>query len=280
MIEELKRRFGSLNKALEFFYLFNDLKPVCRFGFYEKDIDKIKRFCSDSNLSMTTSNFKVLLDSGANIGDFNNKGSKTSLVNPFPGMIFTYISKDMELAELAKYLENANNTKRLGQLLGYPDCCIDFFIQNMEDQSAKNNDFVLPALKNSSGFVFKKELNIAARYFDFNILPFFPHSFSCSKALKISKSFFRTIEKHDPAVGEELKQKLKCGIIYTENAGVFRLENPKLKAEYLNFDKAVSTQKGRLLDELNSYGRINILDKNTFIVGPNILKNVGVMVFE
>ena len=144
-------------------------------------------------------------DSVSVIGDFNNKGSKTSLMNPFPGMVFTYISKDMELAELAKYLENSNNTKRLGQLLGYPDCCIDFFIQNMEEQSLGNNDFVLPALKNSSGFVFKKELNIAARYFDSNILPFFPHSFSCNKALKMSRSFLKTIEKHDPKIGEDLK---------------------------------------------------------------------------
>ena len=280
MIEELKRRFGSLNKALEFFYLFNDLKPVCRFGFYEKDIDKIKGFCSENKLGIATSNFKVLLDSRANIGDFNNKGSKTSLMNPFPGMVFTYISKDMELAELAKYLENSNNTKRLGQLLGYPDCCIDFFIQNMEEQSLGNNDFVLPALKNSSGFVFKKELNIAARYFDSNILPFFPHSFSCNKALKMSRSFLKTIEKHDPKIGEDLKKSLKCGIIYAGEAGVFRLENPKLKSEYLNFDKAVSTHEGRLLDELNSYGRINILDKNTFILGPNIFRDIGVMVFE
>jgi hypothetical protein len=280
MIFELKRRLGSLNKALEFFYLISDLKPVCRFGFYEKDINSIRKLCADNRLQMVTSNFKVLIDSGKNIGDFSNKGYKTSLQNPFPGMVFAYISKDIRLAELAKYLENANNTKRLGQLLGYPDCCIDFFVENAEEQAKKNNDFVLPALKNSNSFVFPKELNIAARYFDFNVLPFFPHSFSCKNAVKTAKSYFREIAEHDSSLAVELAGKLNCGVIYTEKLGVFLLENPVLKEHYLNFDKAVSTQKGRLLDELNNFKRINILDKNNFIVGPNMLKNVGVMVFE
>jgi hypothetical protein len=96
----------------------------------------------------------------------------------------------------------------------------------------------------------------------------------------MSKSYLKTIEKDDPLISEELKRRLKCGIIYTEKTGVFMLENPKLKGDYINFDRAISTQKSRLLDELNSYGRINVLNKNNFIIGPNMLQNVGVMVFE
>ncbi|MBW2992235.1 DUF483 domain-containing protein [Candidatus Woesearchaeota archaeon] len=280
MIEELKGRLGSLNKALEFFYLINDLKPVCRFGFYEQDINNIKKLCFENKLHITTSNFKVLLDSRENINDFNNKGYKTSLLNPFPGMIFTYISKDMDLANLAKYLENANKIGKLGELLGYPDCCTDFFIQNMDEQAKKNNDFVLPVLNNSEGVVFPKELNIAARYFDFNLLPFFPHSFNCEKALKLAKAYLATIINNDPSLAADIARKLNCGVVYTENAGVCLLEDPKLDGEYLSYSNAVSTQKGRLLDELNTYGRINILDKNNLIVGPHMLKDVGVMVFE
>lgn len=280
MIEEFKGRLGSLNKALEFFYLMNDLKPVCRFGFYEQDINDIKKLCFENRLHITTSNFKVLLDSRENINDFNNKGYKTSLLNPFPGMIFAYISKDLELAELAKYLENGSDIRKLGELLGYPGCCIDFFMNNIEEQSKKNNDFVLPSLNNSEGFVFPKELNIAARYFDFNLLPFFPHSFSCDKALKLAKAYLATIINHNPSLAADLARKLNCGVIYTENAGVYLLENPKLNGEYLNYDKAISTHKGRLLEELNTYSRINILDKNHFIVGPHMLKDIGVMVFE
>jgi len=280
MIENLKDNLGSLNKALEMFYLIKDLKPVCRFGFYESDIDRIKELCSANDLNIATSNFKVLLDSRENINDFNNKGYKTSLLNPFPGMIFTYISKDLELAELAKYLENANRIEKLGELLGYPACCVDFFINNVEEQSRKNNDFVLPVLKNSEGFVFPKEMNIAARYFDFCLLPFFPHSFNCGESLKLARAFSSVIADHNPYLADRILGKLRCGVIYTENAGVCLLENAKLKGEYLNFDKAVSSQPGRLLDELNSYGRINILDKHNFIIGPHFLKNVGVMVFE
>ena len=280
MIEELKGRLGSLNKALEFFYLINDLKPICRFGFYQGDIENIKKLCSENKLHIVTSNFKVLLDSRENINDFNNKGSKTSLLNPFPGMIFTYISKDPEQAELAKYLENGNDSRRLGELLGYPDCCIDFFVQNMEARAKKNNDFVLPILNNSEGFIFPKELNIAGRYFDFNILPFFPHSFKCPEALKLAKSFLSAITEHNPVLAVELAKKLRRGVIYTEKAGVYLLDEPVLKGEYLHFEKALSSQKGMLLDELNTYRRINILDKNHFIIGPHMLKDVGIMMFE
>lgn len=280
MIDTLKTRLGSLTKALELFYLIKDIKPVCRFGFYEGEINNIKQLCFDNKLHMTTSNFKVLLDSKENIGDFNNKGFKTSLLNPFPGMIFAYISKDMELAKLGKYLENGNDTKRLGELLGYPDCCVDFFIENMDRQSKKNNDFILPALKNTDEFVFPKELNIAARYFDFNILPFFPHSFKCDKALKTANAYLATIIDHNSTLAADLARKLNCGVIYTENAGVYLLEQPRLNGEYLNFENARSTQRGKLLDELNTYSRINILDNNHFIIGPHMLKDVGVMVFE
>jgi len=280
MIQGLKESLGSLNKALELFYLINDLKPVCRFGFYQAEIDKIKKLCSENRLHLVTSNFKVLLDSRENINDFNNKGNKTSLLNPFPGMIFTYISKNADSAELAKYLENSNDNRRLGELLGYPDCCIDFFIRNIEEQSKKNNDYVLPVLNNTDGFIFPKELNIAGRYFDFNLLPFFPHSFRCPEALKLARSYLALITDHDPALAVELAKKLARGVIYTEKMGVYLLDEPVLKGGYLNFEKASSSQKGILLDELNTYGRINILDKNHFIIGPHMLKDVGVMMFE
>lgn len=280
MIDKLKRSLGSLGKALEVFYLMSDLKPLCRFGFYESDVNSIKKFCFENKLHITTSNFKVLLDSRENIGDFNNKGYKTSLLNPFPGMVFAYISKDLELAELAKYLENNDDHTKLGELLGYPECCIDFFINNMEKQSKTNNDFVLPILENSEGFRFPKELNIAARYFDFNILPFFPHSFNCKKSLKIGRAYLAALTKQDPLLASEISEKLNCAVLYTELAGVYLLQEPKLKGEYLSFENVLSTNKGRLLDELNSFKRVTVLDKNNILIGDNMLRDVGVMVFE
>jgi len=195
-------------------------------------------------------------------------------------MKFTYISKDVELAELAKYLENSNNIFRLGELLGYPSCCVDFFVDNVDEQSGKNNDFVLPALKNSDGFRFPKELNVAARYFDNNLLPFFPHSFSCDKALKLAKGYLAAIIDHDASLAADIVRNLNCGIVYTEDYGVYLLRNPKVNREYLSFDSALSSSSGRLLDDLNMYGRINVLDKHNFILGPNMFKDVGVMVFE
>lgn len=280
MIEKLKGSLGSLNKALEIFYLINDLKPLCRFGFYESEINDIKRFCFENKLHITTSNFKVLLDSRESMGDFNNKGYKTSLLNPFPGMVFAYISKDMDLANLAKYLENNNDQGKLGELLGYPECCIDFFIENMEMQAKKNNDFVLPILENSNGFRFPKEMNIAARYFDFNILPFFPHSFNCKKSLKIGKAYLGEIAKHDPWLAADLSKKLSCGVLYSDLAGVYLLQEPRINGEYLNFEKADSKTKGRFPDELNSFGRITVLDRHNILLGNNIVRDVGVMVFE
>ena len=126
-IKELSLLFGSYTKAQEIVFLLHDLKPVVRQGFYEEELPPIEQFCEDHQLVLVKSVFKVVLTENE---IYSDKGLLLPLDNPQRGLLFAYISKDETKAWLAHYYELMQNHAELGKLLGYPPCCVGFFLHH------------------------------------------------------------------------------------------------------------------------------------------------------
>ena len=124
MIKKLSYIFGSKSKAQEMVLLLNDAKPLVRQGFYADELVRVEKFCTENNLFIVKSKFKVLL---ADEGSYSNKGIRIPEADKRPGMHFVYISKDEQQTWLAAYHELMKNDKELGLILGYPVCCIKYF---------------------------------------------------------------------------------------------------------------------------------------------------------
>ncbi|MDP3766192.1 MAG: DUF483 domain-containing protein, partial [Nanoarchaeota archaeon] len=230
MISQLLQTFNNYTRSLEILYLLNDIKKAVRLDADETELEKIKSFCNKENLHPEVSDFKVIkiIDKG--------KGSYANIVKRVPlnyyggGLCHLYISKDKNKSKFLKLLENKNDDSAIGKILGYPKCCIDFFIKNKESQQKMQNDYILPALNNSDGFKFPFYANYAIRYFDISLLSHFPHSFNCDESIKIAKNNLKCIKKYSEELANKFEEMLKCAVLYTENEGVFLFHNYKLSS--------------------------------------------------
>jgi len=196
MIEKLLKIFGNYTRSLEILYLLNDIKKLVRLDANEVELKIIKEFCDKENLHLQVSDFKVvkIMDEGK--GNYANIVKKVPLNYPDSGLYHIYISKDKNKSDFLKLLEYKNDDRAIGELLGYPQCCVDFFMDNKDKQQKIQNDYILPALNNSEGFEFPFYVNYAIRYFDITLLSHFPHSFNCKESIEIAKKNLQCIKKY------------------------------------------------------------------------------------
>ena len=194
-VKEVSKVFGSLTKAQEIILLLHDAKPVIRQGFYEHELEAIEEFCRRNRLFFSKSAFKVLLDD-KNI--YSNKGIQIPEHDPRPGMFFVYISKEELKSWLANYFELMDNHQGLGTLLGYPDCCIDFFCRNF---SPTKTDLQLPSTNPYT--------NLSKREDDLVLLSHFPCSSECNKSIVLAKNYLKILKTIDKQRAEEVLMSLQ-----------------------------------------------------------------------
>jgi len=210
MIDKLARIFGSKTKALEIVFLIQDLKPVVRQGFYDEELPKIIEFCKKNKLEIETSNYKVLL---ADNSHYSNKGIKIPEDDPRKGMHFVYISKDKGKAIMANVLEMKNDHRSFGMLLGYPKCCVDFYVKNASEMAKTDNDFLRQTVKSSKGYNYPFFSNIGKRSMDITLLSHFPCRFDCEESIKLAKKNLDLMKQHFPRLAERYQEELKGRVL-------------------------------------------------------------------
>jgi hypothetical protein len=279
MIDELLKIFSNYTRSLEILYLLNGLKKAVRLDANELELEKIKTFCDENSLFLEISDFKLIKEMDQGKGGYANIVKKVPLSNSQQGLKHVYISKDKNQSKFLKILENKNDDKAVGKVLGYPDCCVDFFIENKEKQQKLQNDYIMPALSNSNGFEFPFYTNYAARYFDVVLISHFPHDFNCEESIKIAKNNLECIKKHSKELASKFESMLQSPVLYTEKQGVFIFQNYKLENNTLHYNEIKSTIKNRLLSLLNQNKKIEIMDKNKIKIDSELIDGVGFMFF-
>ena len=194
---ELVKIFGSCTKAQEMIFLLKDVKEVIRQGFYDTELDKIKRFCAEKDIHVVKSRFKILFADDEH-GNYSNKGMRLPENDSRPGMHFIYFSKDEQKAWLAAYYELVGNESELGLLLGYPKCCVEYFLNNF---SAKNPN---PELIGSNPYT-----NISKRDKDLVLISHFPCNPECEESVQIARGNLMVLKQNWPDRAAELISELK-----------------------------------------------------------------------
>ena len=277
MIPQLQQIFHSITKSLEVLYVIEGIKPCARILVFEDELENIKKFLLEKEIFFQISEFKVLKQS-LHSESYSDKSIKIQKNAPQKGHFFVYLSKNKNFAQQAKFLEDKNDHKELGLLLGYPECCCDFFASNFDE---KNTDLTLKALNNSNGFEFSFHNNISARHFDITLLSHFPHSYECKPSIEIAKSNLKIIHKHSRELAEMYSGVLRSLVIYTLEYGIFLIRNhEKIKSGIL-YGGILSTAKSKLYFLLSANKQLKIINKNRFIVNdvPISGEKCGVMIF-
>lgn len=196
MISALTPLFTSHTKAQEIVLLLHDAKEVLRQGFYERELPVVEEFCRKNSLFLAKSKFKVILDDE---NHFTNKGLRLPETDPRAGMYFVYISKDEAKANLASYYELISDHRQIGLLLGYPECCVEFFCRNFSESNSN------PQLNSTNVYT-----NISKRDHDVVLLSHFPCSSECEKSIELGKNYYKLLEKVEPERAAKIRSMLSC----------------------------------------------------------------------
>lgn len=192
-IQQLVSLTRSRIKALELFFVLEGKKKVARQLYTHDQFSKIETFCHLQQLYLVKSPKKIaLLDTHE---AFSNTGTFTTSPD---GLYLVYISKDEHDAHMACLCELREQHTLLGELLGYPVCCIKYFLTHF---SAKSTDLSLPSKY--------WQLNVLQRKNDYSLIFHFPCSGECLVSLGQAKTDFELLEKKERSFAEELQKHLQ-----------------------------------------------------------------------
>jgi hypothetical protein len=185
-LKEINRLVGV--SLLELVAVIYDQKPVLgeviNIKKYDQELinrlNKANEICKTFSLKLAVSNCKFIVNSPLGIFE------KIKLEDERPGKLAIGISKDMDKAlegvELYyRKMLSSEDSRRFGEVMGYPECCLDFGDYLAGETSEDNFGFRNPAvesLKRSQDFHW--QLNV----FTFSMLPYYPCSLSCTESIK------------------------------------------------------------------------------------------------
>jgi hypothetical protein len=162
-------------------------KPAARQGFYPQELAAVESFCQEHSLVLVRPKFKIVLTDTKEEGEYSNRGEMVPESDPRKGMHFVYISKSEEAAYYAAYFEQTNNIRGLGRMLGYPDCCIDFFEKSFSENSPE------PMHRPKNIYT-----DLTKRSKDITILSHFPCCSDCRSSISLARRYLEIIRKNDP----------------------------------------------------------------------------------
>ena len=121
-----------------------------------------------------------------------------------------------------------------GELLGYPRCDREFFnntwlkggcLDPMYEMACntENSDMLPDNHVKVSG---NPLLNRLAKYWGYNIIPFFPHSFDCQEAAKFADTFYGLMKEHDEDAVKACYEVLSMPMTWTLSNCIIEVQHP------------------------------------------------------
>jgi hypothetical protein len=251
---DLLALFESRIKALEVLFVLEDIKPVCRIELGQQKITELKKFFEDTSLSHLESNVRYAINTDT--GDAQILPAHSTV----PGTLFVYISKNKSLAQEARIAESRFDHQRFGTLLGYPQCCTQFFVDNLSAAEQLHYDHTLLSAKNSTKFYHL--LNISLQYFDCRLIGHYPCSFNCKASNEQASKMLKTVMLYDEELAEEIMNRLSTLVIYDDETGVHIFEDVTKEKGMYSYENVLLTSPNKLHSVIKKGNKIKKIDNN------------------
>ncbi|MEM2365686.1 MAG: DUF483 domain-containing protein [Nitrososphaerota archaeon] len=138
---------------------------------------------------------------------------------PSEVMVYGVVSKNYSDAKKFAEAHSGNvDHKKIGELLGYPECCIDFFCKHFP----KGIYDLIPVIEGEYEY---PELNIMIRYFGPRAIPFFPCSWSCKEAKKFAEKFLSLMREENEEITELMLELLSMPLRWSLNKSVIQVDH-------------------------------------------------------
>jgi hypothetical protein len=134
-----------------------------------------------------------------------------------------FIDNTSGISRALLYTWNIKDDKKIGKLLGYPDCCIDHFIENWG--SGKSDPTRFMGNFNSCGGYTPPYANIYYRWLGVRPVFHLPCSLSCEATIKMGEEIVPLYGE----LSEELLHILSLPVKYSNVNGIVEVSNPIFK---------------------------------------------------
>jgi len=226
--------------VFEILCVYHSIKQVARLIiFSERDLKELYHLLESHRMAYALQDYKIKMELENDKCQYTNKGRLIPLSERQGGFI-VYVSRHITFAQRAKRLERLNNT-HFGKILGYPSCCIDFYLTELH-REPENHEFSIKSPWELRQYPFVN--NRFLRYLDLTILSHFLCRLGCRESEQIGRESYALIERYDPDKAETLRRELSSLVIYTRNDGVLYTPDYSLSAGgVIRYENLKSTEK-------------------------------------
>jgi len=220
--------FQSLSHAEqgEILLTLKGIKPAARIMVGEDRLGAAIHFLQEKNIPFVLSPFKVSVVSDPKKRDWSNLAGRYHHFNAEGrGGFMVYLASDGVRAQAVLLLEVLKADYELGLVLGYPECCVEFFEANFGKTQDTRGDLVSFSLRNTlQPPPYPFYINNLARYFGAQLIYHFPCRYTCQEAIVLGKQYLDLLQKEMPEWAKNCRKLLMCPVVYTDSQGVFLLE--------------------------------------------------------
>lgn len=270
--EELKGIFNR-REIFEILSVYHKIKRCCRLNVSNNNLKKLKELCKKNYLFLEIQDYKAI--------SFPSQGTKFSAISrivPIGSSLdnfsefFIYISYSQEIAALAKKFEKNKDSKNLGKVLGYPDCCINYYLANEKklDQNKIEDLMITADINQHYPFV----NNSFLKYFDITLLSHYVCSLNCKESKAIGESFLDLIKRYDLDLASYYEKNLKCFVLYTKSEGVFFCQDYTFKNNKIQCRSKINNTKDNLIFKLlKKNNQIEYISPTEFKINNQLFNN-------
>ncbi len=210
---------------LELFSIVLGVKPNALLCLSERNIRALDSYCSLHGLSFFVSDrlWKPLnteveyVNACIEVSTSNSQLERNALRYVFVSV------DDYELDAYRKFdNESTIDHYKLGKLLHYPECCINFFTSNWELALDLHDGDLTPLLVKTAPLncQFSKWANYFLDYLGLPIISHFPCSLDCKATIRQTKSMMFTLSQAMPELASHLNNMLNWPVLYSPQYGL------------------------------------------------------------
>jgi len=245
-----------------------NIREVARIESSLNFIDKLKKICKENSIYYTL----CLREETADAHPFDEKNRdlhknikhfKDEIKILKKNKYYMYISKSLEKCKKAKKADINHDTKQLGELLGYPKCCIEVhhkreLPKEIDINLAIFHDITNRGIKEEDTYSFYNNVLVPT----YALLHHFPCKWNCEESIKIGMKNLQVLKEYDEEISKAYEESLKSHVYLTNKFVVsFNSEKNMLSKNNIKF----------LYGELPEYDEILIEDnKIAFRKGDTI----------
>jgi hypothetical protein len=231
------------------------LKPACRIGVRRAQLPALSDTLNRLSLKMVVGYDAIFSQPVPGRQGYSEWCQRMPAIPDSEERCYAYIAPDRFLGQRLRRLDEALNDWQVGEVLGYPQCCIKAFCEP-DEADEKGRDPVLIRYPDDSPISWY--LNVSLLCFGFSLLTHIPCNPHCEGSMEMAQTYFTCLSAQQPAVAEKLRQMLCNRVIHTQTLGVlaFIADEYREPSSSLEVKDIVMSQSDSIL---NSIVKINSL---------------------